>query len=221
MSESTDLNEEEVALAELIAQAQWRRARDRRARTTHGEAPAGTAESLWRHQTGALGEVAVAKLLDLYPNLSTFEEEKARGGYDFPHRIGVRATRGLNGLRAHPEDPPEGRYVAALVQGSQVIVLGWDDVETVQQDGWWTEPQAGRPCYLKPERFLQPLSNLRVVIAKERAEDAGTTYVPSSRRTRGDDSWLCTDCRRQVALRDGLCGKCWLTQWKTEQEVSA
>lgn len=35
--------------------------------------------------------------------------------------------------------------------------------------------------------------------------------VPWPRRT---TNWLCDDCRCQVALRDGVCGACWLRRWK-------
>ncbi len=26
--------------------------------------------------------------------------------------------------------------------------------------------------------------------------------------------WICADCRAAVALKFGLCGRCWLRQWK-------
>jgi hypothetical protein len=36
------------------------------------------------------------------------------------------------------------------------------------------------------------------------------------RRARSAD-WLCDNCRKQVALLFGLCGGCWLEEWKAAQ----
>jgi hypothetical protein len=37
------------------------------------------------------------------------------------------------------------------------------------------------------------------------------TEIPWGERT---DDWVCADCRANVAMRDGVCGACWLTRWK-------
>lgn len=43
---------------------------------------------------------------------------------------------------------------------------------------------------------------------------APPTRVPMAKKS---DDWLCTECRANVAMRDGMCGACWLTEWKKAQ----
>lgn len=46
------------------------------------------------------------------------------------------------------------------------------------------------------------------------AEILGVSDDP--KRARSAD-WLCKSCQREVALRAGLCGHCWLREWKEAQ----
>lgn len=52
-------------------------------------------------------------------------------------------------------------------------------------------------------------------------DDPSSFTLPRKRRTSGSDGWLCSDCHTHVALRDGMCGGCWLSAWTQEQRQEA
>jgi hypothetical protein len=169
VSDMTTLSPLETTLAGLIAKTRNARSTSAGNLPAHGAPPNGTsADTLMPNIIGATGEVGVAKLLGLYPNTSVYHEEKATGGYDLDHRVSVRSARKRFGLLVRPSDPPDGRYVATVVNGNAVLVLGWEYGERAKRDEWLSTPHGRPPCFLVPERHLQPLASLRKLIAQER-----------------------------------------------------
>jgi hypothetical protein len=156
----------EVQLAYWLAETRTKKARKAAARPAFGQDPAQTQSD---DLTGTKGELGVAKLLGLYPNLISWEEEQATGGWDLAHRICVRASTTRRSLLIRPGDPMEGRHVHALVRGNLVTVTGWLKGHEACQERWLDDPQdRGHPCYLIPERWLDPLADLLALVAVER-----------------------------------------------------
>ncbi len=164
------LSSEEAVLAGSIAKARNRYS------TAKGDAPAHGAPRndpnsdapLEVNVIGAKGEVAVARLLDLFPNLSVYHQEKQTGGYDLPHKISVRSAQKRFGLLVRSQDPDDARCIAAVVVENQVLILGWMEAGAAKQEQWLRAPHGRPPCYLVPEKLLLPLSKLAAIIAIER-----------------------------------------------------
>lgn len=166
MSFVTTLTPWEVGLAQRLAEARNDFSVALGDAPAHGAPTNGDdADTLTPNVIGARGELAVAKLLGIYPNVSTYHEEKASGGFDLAYRVMVRAAQKRFGLLVRPGDPPEGRYVAVVVRDATVTVLGWEYGLRARREEWLQSPHGRPPCYLVPERHLQPLSSLLALIA--------------------------------------------------------
>jgi hypothetical protein len=169
LSFSTTLTPLEVTVAETLAAAAEREA------VPHGyglKLEPGTPESAALHLIGTKSELALARLLGLYPNLTTYLEEKATGGFDLPHRVCVRATEEGSCLLIRPADAPAGRYVGTVVSGNRVTVLGWEYGRRCKREEWRFSGNGRPACFLVPGSRLQPLSTLVAVVAVERIAEA-------------------------------------------------
>jgi hypothetical protein len=163
----TMLTPEEDALANWIASL--RNGNSTRA----GDVPAYGAPAntdadaaLMANVIGARGEIAVARLLDLFPNLSVYHQEKRTGGYDLGHRVCVRSAQKRFGLLVRPADTPDGRYVATVVDGLEVRVTGWMEGGEAMQEKWLRAPGGRPPCYLVPEASLRPMRELMDLLGR-------------------------------------------------------
>jgi hypothetical protein len=108
---------------------------------------------------GCAGELALAKCLDRFWN-GAFGSLSAA---DVARQYQVRASayNGPNaGLILHPGDNDQQAFVKVLVRLPQVTLIGWLFGRDGKQDRFWTELQAGRPCYLVPHPLLRPIAEL-------------------------------------------------------------
>jgi hypothetical protein len=163
------LNPYEEAVAETLGKARDANSRARRAVPAFG-APANDdkADTLTPNIVGVKGELFVARIADLYPNMSSYEEEKAAGGYDLSHHICVRSAQKRYGLLVRPSDPLDGRFVAVVVKRNDITILGWEYGLYAKNGPWLSAPHDREPCFLVPERYLRPFSSLLSLIAGER-----------------------------------------------------
>ncbi len=111
----------------------------------------------WQHHIeGAMGELAVAKVLDLYWNygVNVFK------GPDVGD-LQVRTThRDTGNLLLHEADSPTARYVLVTGINGHYVVRGWISGWVGKQRKYWGEPQPGRPCYMVPQSALMPIGKL-------------------------------------------------------------
>jgi hypothetical protein len=108
------------------------------------------------HIEGALGELAVAKVLGLYWNygIGVFK------GPDVAD-LQVRTTRHGNGrLLVHREDAGHARFVLVTGANGRYVVRGWIYGWLAKRPKYWTEPQPGRGCYAVPQEDLRPIDGL-------------------------------------------------------------
>lgn len=130
----------------------------------------GGVDSLYLNQIGALGEMVVAKCLDLYYGGAAFTFAKP----DLSFMVEVRTigNQGL-GLKVRPRDAPEKRIVGVLVpddlETRKFVVAGWIPASDAKQERWLCDPGSrGRPVYYVPLSELRSIEELRREIARER-----------------------------------------------------
>lgn len=114
---------------------------------------------------GAIGEMAVAKMLGIYWS-GAFEV----GALDVG-RVEVRTScLGLTSghLLLHRDDSSKKIYVYVRMGASRVLaVVGWIYGHEGKQRKFWDDKVGGRPCFFVPERVLHPVKSLRKAIEQE------------------------------------------------------
>ena len=112
----------------------------------HGAAP----DKGWQmHLEGALGEMALAKHLDVYVGGTGVLRGPDVGDCD------VRTTAGAdNRLILHPDDPDERVFWLLTGQNGKYTVRGNILGAEGKQQKWWKDPVGGRPAYFVPQGEL-------------------------------------------------------------------
>lgn len=103
---------------------------------------------------GAMGEVAVAKALQVYwsPSVNTFKLPDV-------DNLHVRSTRYKTGsLIVRPNDP-EGTYLLVIADLPRFKIVGYCSAQYAKQDEFRSQPDATRPpCWAVPQSRLAPFS---------------------------------------------------------------
>ena len=106
---------------------------------------------------GAIGEMAVAKALNVYwtPSVNTFKLPDIG-------TLNVRATEHNNGrLLLRPGDPP-GIYVLVVVRKAECNVAGWIESDLARNAMYQSRPDLDGPlCWAVPMADLHPIETLR------------------------------------------------------------
>jgi hypothetical protein len=117
--------------------------------------------ALWKHELGALGEVAVARWMGLEhwrPGVNTFHAP------DIAPDIQVRARScPIWDLMLRTDDPTEHRYVLTYVDLPAVVTLvGWCGGAEHRTPERWGSPNVGEPCWWIPYSDLNPMETFDV-----------------------------------------------------------
>ena len=100
---------------------------------------------------GALGEVALAKALNVF--IADHGDMKCPDVGD----VDVRMTMHENGrLIIHPDDPDDRAFYLVTGAYGDYVVRGWIRGGDAKRDEWWTDPSGGRPAYFVPQDALTP-----------------------------------------------------------------
>lgn len=147
------LDELEIAVGKTVGITRHDNGRNRR--QTRGLAPELSEDF---HILGAFGELAVARILNIYPGfiLNTFK------GPDLEPDIQVRTTRHKNGrLIMTADDPPFHKYVLVTGDAPELDIVGWIWGYEGQDEKWLTDPKNNRPpAYFVPRDALKPIETL-------------------------------------------------------------
>jgi len=107
------------------------------------------------HIEGALGEMALAKFLDLYwGGVGTFR------GSDVGKSQQVRTRSRHNyELMLHPDDDDEQTYWLLTGTNGTYRVHGWLRGADGKKDHYWKDPAGGRPAFFVPQSDLNKQEN--------------------------------------------------------------
>lgn len=110
------------------------------------------------HILGAVGELAVAKRLNVFWSGTI-------GRVDAPGDVGPLQVRTGTGdtyrLCIYPRDPDGARFVLVVGLPPHVRVVGWLFGRDGKREEWWCDPTGkGRPAYFVPQAALHPLDTL-------------------------------------------------------------
>jgi hypothetical protein len=98
---------------------------------------------------GALGEMAVAKHLNIY-----WSGKGVIGGGDVDDHE-VRTTAYDTGrLICHPEDKDNKKYWLVTGSNGTYTIRGWILGIRAKQEQYWDDPEGGRPAYFIPQKDL-------------------------------------------------------------------
>jgi hypothetical protein len=138
---------------------------ERRGLRGRNRAPAQGEAALEMHRLGSTGEVAVAAYLGLEEHL--FKEQSARrGSADLPGNVEVKTRKKAgHNLLVQLGDNPEKLFVLATcdraVDPHKVTLVGWAYGSQVMRKELVRELVRGRPCYVVPDRLIQPIETLK------------------------------------------------------------
>ena len=123
----------------------------------------GAGEGGWQcHIEGALGELAVAKFLNVF-----WSGSLGNLGADDVGVLQVRAAaRDDSRLIVHAGDPDDRAFVLVVGRAPQLTLVGWMLGSTAKQTRWIDDPVrrrgcAPRPAFFVPQTELHPVSELR------------------------------------------------------------
>lgn len=142
------LEEHEMRIAEMTGKKRHEESANRK--TTRGQ----PVETSWdSHMVGAYGEIAVGKVLNLYPGFTINNFH----GPDIEPNIQVRASR-KGRLILTNKDSPFQKYVFVLGEAPILEVVGWIWGHEAQDPMFFFDPKNGRPpAYFVPREALKPI----------------------------------------------------------------
>jgi hypothetical protein len=108
-------------------------------------------ENSWSlHIEGALGEMALAKHLNVY-----YGGTGSRGGFDVSN-VDVRTTVYQNGrLILHPSDDDDRKYYLLTGHAGEYAVRGWIYGYDGKHSDYWDDPKGNRGAYFVPQERLE------------------------------------------------------------------
>lgn len=113
------------------------------------------------HIDGALGELAVAKFLNLF-----WSGQLGNLRADDVGSLQVRTTTHDAGrLLIHKTDPDDKVFVLVVGYAPSLRLAGWILGRDAKQEKWWDDPMAlkgrePRPCFCVPQLRLNPMAQL-------------------------------------------------------------
>jgi len=114
---------------------------------THG-LKKGEAHDWQLHIEGCLGELAVAKAMNLYWS-------KGQYGADDVGDFQVRTTRrDQSDLILHPRDPDDKRFYLVTGYNGRYKICGWILGRDGKKLEYWKDPAGGRPAFFVPQSAL-------------------------------------------------------------------
>jgi hypothetical protein len=145
------MTEVKLSYAEILQGAMvgvMRQVQNLKAGRTHRHG--GSANNGWQMNIeGALGEMALAKHLDVYIGGTGVIRGPDVGECD------VRTTSGANNrLILHPDDPDDRVFWLLTGANGQYQVRGNILGAEGKQQKWWKDPVGGRPAYFVPQGEL-------------------------------------------------------------------
>lgn len=122
--------------------------KDNKCNFTHGY----DERNAWQvHIEGALGELAVAKVLKLYWS------KGKRGGDDVgPYRVRTSARDDAD-LILHETDPDDTRHYSVTGSNGIYRIHGWILARDGKREEWWRDPTGSRPAFFVPRSALVPV----------------------------------------------------------------
>jgi hypothetical protein len=110
---------------------------------------AGTENDWQLHIEGCLGELALAKYLNLFFS-GKGEFRSADVGI-----VDVRTrSKDWYDLILHPNDPDDRKFYLVTGNNGTYTVRGWILGSEGKQEKYWKDPAGGRPAYFVPQRDL-------------------------------------------------------------------
>lgn len=108
------------------------------------------------HIIGACGEMAVAKLLNVYWNGSLGNLKADDVG---KHQVRTRTLHTYD-LLVHPEDPDDRVFILVTGLPPKFRVHGWTMGWMGKLPEYWKDPAGGRPAFFIPKGRLCPIEQL-------------------------------------------------------------
>jgi hypothetical protein len=116
-----------------------------------------TIKNLWSyHIEGALGEMAVAKHLNLYWSGNIGDREAPDVG---PYQVKCNTSRTHDDLILRKTDK-KGIYIGVLCFTPEFEICGWIDSADAKIDTYWRAPVKERPAWFFPRDLLNPMDTL-------------------------------------------------------------
>lgn len=149
-----ELSNAEIYIGATVGVMRNLRARGNGYRDAYGASP----RMSWQiNIEGALGEMAVAKLLGLYWN-----RDGRLGGDDVGNlQVRTRSSHAYD-LIVHPKDEDEAPFILVTGTGGDYKIRGWIYGKSAKKQKYWKDPAGGRPAYFVPQSDLYSMDSLRV-----------------------------------------------------------
>lgn len=115
-------------------------------------------DSLNAHIFGAMGEMAAAKAMGIYPGftVNTFGDAP-----DMGDDIQVRTSK-TNRLIVREHDNDDQKFVLVTGNAPEMDVIGWVYGREAKHDKWFTDNGNGRPpAWFVPASELRPIGGIR------------------------------------------------------------
>lgn len=120
--------------------------------------------SQWIHLIGSAAEMAVAVHLGMEKHLY-LNKTPVKGSCDLPG-IDVKCVPRSNyRLLIQLDDDPSKIFVLVTIENKKIFINGWIRGEDAMIDRWKAEPSPGRPCYALPPSTLNPIEELKCLLA--------------------------------------------------------
>lgn len=118
-------------------------------------------EALELHRLGCVGELAVATYLGLEDYVFS-AQEAVRGSCDLPGGVEVktRSKHNYDLLVQLDDDPSKVFVLVTHERGGITQIVGWAMGYDVMRKEYIRELVRGRPCYVVPQKVLQPCETL-------------------------------------------------------------
>lgn len=141
-------------------------------------------KALELHRLGCVGEIAVASYLGLEDQVFS-TQEAIRGSCDLPGGIEIktRPKHNYDLLVQLNDDPAKVFVLVTHERGGTTQIVGWANGFDIMRKEYIRELIRGRPCYVVPQKVLQPAETLLEV-----------GLVPSKGRILGPHEAWTTQC---------------------------
>lgn len=112
---------------------------------------------------GAVGEMAVAKYMDMKKDLYK-EKEPIRGSSDLLYDIDVKTrSKHYYDLIVQKNENPNKKYILVTIENKIILIHGWIYASKAMDKKYWSDPARGRPAYFFPKNKLNHIETLKDV----------------------------------------------------------
>ena len=119
------------------------------------------------HIEGALGEMAVAKVVDRYWSGAHGFRECDVGKYE----VRTRSKHHYE-LIVHPDDADEARFILVTGGNGYYVLRGWILGDSAKREEWWKDPAGGRAASFVPQSGLNPIAEILATEGRGNGEAA-------------------------------------------------